>query len=69
MTTDDPNIVILVYRMGNQIIKEKDHYEVLEKKIKELEKQGIEGALFATSQEHLINAMLARAGARRQFMN
>lgn len=66
---NDPNIVILVYRIGNQIFKEKDHFEKLEAKIAELEKQGIEGALFAVSQEHLINAMLAKAGAKRQFMN
>lgn len=65
----DPNIVIMVYRLGREIIKIKDHYEILEPKIAELEKQGIEVALFDVSRESQIELILARAGAKKQTMN
>lgn len=65
----DPNILILVYRMGRQIIKIKDHFEKLESKIAELEKMGIECALFNVNQESVINDILAKAGAKRQLAN
>lgn len=67
--SNDPNIVILVYRLGREIIKIKDHFETLEPKIQELEKMGIECALFATSQESVIEDILKKHGAKKQLAN
>lgn len=66
---NDPNIVILVWREDNKIIKIKDHYDVLVLKVQELEKKGIEAAMFALNQEPYIMAILAKAGAKRQLMH
>ena len=65
----DPNIVIMVYRMGREIIKVKDHFEILEPKIAELEKMGIEVALFDLSRESQIEEILMKHGAKKQVMN
>lgn len=66
---NDPNIVILVYVLGKEIIKIKDHYEVLEPKIAELEKMGIECSLFSQDREHQIDDILTKAGAKKQLLN
>ncbi|NJO48257.1 MAG: hypothetical protein HC840_00915 [Leptolyngbyaceae cyanobacterium RM2_2_4] len=65
----DPNIVILIYRLGREIIKIKDHFEKLEPKIQELEKMGIECALFPASKENEIRSILTKMGGKRQIPN
>lgn len=67
--TNDPNIVIMVYRLGREIIKIKDHFEKLEPKIEELEKMGIEVALFSLDREQQIEDILMKAGAKKRLAN
>lgn len=65
----DPNIVILVYRIGKEIITVKNHFEALEPTIAELEGRGIECTLFPGSKENEIREILEKMGGKLQLPN
>jgi hypothetical protein len=66
---NDPNILILMYQLGREIITIKDHFENLEPKITELEKMGIECSLIPLDREHEIQAIFAKYGATKTLPN
>jgi hypothetical protein len=65
----DPNIVILVYRIGKEIITIKNDFDTLQPKIAELEKMGIECTLFPASKEAEIRAIMKKMGGKLQLPN
>jgi hypothetical protein len=65
----DPNIVILVYRIGKEIITIKNDFDSIQPKIDELEKMGIECTLFPASKENEIRTILKKMGGKLQLQN
>ena len=65
-TFNDDDIVIMIYRIENRIVKEKNYLGKLKPKVKQLAEQGIDSALFALEMEPVINDILKHSGATRE---
>lgn len=62
----DEDIVILIYRIENRIVKEKNRLGKIRVKAKDLQDQGIETSIFDARMEPTINQILKDAGATRE---
>jgi hypothetical protein len=62
----DEDIVILIYRIENRIVKEKNRLGKIRAKAKDLQDQGIETSIFDARMEPMINQILKDAGATRE---
>lgn len=69
LTMNDPNVLIMVYLSGKEIITIKDEFEKLEPKIAALEKMGIKVTLIPASREKEIEQIMFKHGATKQLPN
>jgi len=64
----DEDIVILIYRIENRIVKERNRLGIIRAKAKDLQDQGIETSIFDVRMESTINEILKQAGATKEKM-
>lgn len=62
----DEDIVILIYRIENRIVKEKNKLGKIRAKAKDLQDQGVETSIFDARMESTINEILKQSGAVRE---